>query len=190
MSVIPLGKPALPHYLAPHVTATPSEMLDGQHLMVDWDATVTPHGSLYADAETVEWLGDQTIRGLSVVTSNFFLRHPRGLEAWEPHVYRPRFIPNSVTGKLKLITKVHTTFWYHAAQQEGLELEQITVIDNSFSLGAQAASHAGCRVILVDPLRNTERPEATRWIHKADRWQLGRVQDYLGRVTADDLATT
>lgn len=185
---LPLGGSAtLPHHFAEHVTDIPPELLVDQHVMFDWDATLTKHGHFRPEPETVAWLGDQAFSGLSITTFNPLLRRAPGMDAWQPTVYGPRLIDNPDGGRRKLVTKLHLSFFTDAAEREGVDTSQVTVVDNTYTLGAQAASRAGCRVILVAPLKHTERPEQTRIGHWLDRMQLARDQRRLGYDTADRL---
>lgn len=184
MTIPFVGERALPHQIGGHITDVPSEVFEGQHCVLDWDASVAMHGHRQAEPEIVEYLGQQNFTGLSVATNNIFLRQARGLEDWQPTIYRPRFITNPNNGRIKFVIKAHVSFYLDLATQEEIDPTQITVFDNSYSLGAAAASQAGCRVILLDPLKSTSRPEYTRVGHKLDRWRLQTVQNQQQQLTA------
>jgi hypothetical protein len=185
MTIPLVGDRALPHGYAERITEIPPEMIAGQHLMLDWDASVTKHGHLRAENDIVDWLAEQSIIGLSIATANPLLQQARGLEGWQPRIYGTRLIRNPQTGRRKMTTKAHVSFYTDAACQEGLAPSQITLIDNSYLVGGAAAGRAGCRVILLQPLTNGIRPESTMLAHRVDRWRLGQIQQRLGRLTAD-----
>lgn len=180
-------EPSLPHHFANHVTEIPPDLLTGQHVMFDWDATLVMHGHRQVERRTAAWLGNQAISGISIATLNPVLRQAHGLEDWEPAIYGPRVVTNPETGHRKPVTKLQQSFFEDAARQEGISPDQVTVIDNSYLFGAQAASRAGCRVILVAPLKHGLRPDNTRLGHLFDRWRLTRDRAKLGYDTADGL---
>jgi len=152
--------------------SVPDDMIRGQHLYVDLDASIKHHFSTQVNPDCAAHLGSlltrEVIPSLSIATFNPRAKNVRGLEG----IIAPEDIHVServrLGGRVLWLTKFNVDYWYMLADKKGVSSDQMAVLDNSYVGGLRAAWKAGCDVIKLEAMHRTPVPEGARLIQLAD----------------------
>lgn len=166
------ARPQLAVELNGGLQSVPDDMIQGQHLFVDLDASIKHHFSTQVDPECAAHLGGlltrEVVPSVSIATFNPRAKNVRGLEG----VVAPEDMHGSqlvrLAGKLIWLTKFSPDYWHMLADKKGISTGQMSVLDNSYVMGLRAAWKAGCDVIKLEAMHRSPVPQSARIVEQLD----------------------